>query len=140
MKTVKIYCGVPDCGLVFDSLEEYNEHYNAEHLIHYGVDGFGVHPKIEVLETKGDKLFTSTYKIPSNDPHDWVYEATYKDGVNTKSFKFNPLKGVDPLESARNIVFQQYKNHNGAISEHRYTTYLNAQVTLRIKTHHEIIN
>ena len=79
------------------------------------------------------------YIPPSNDPHDWVYEATYEDNGKSESFKFNPLKGVDPVESARNIVFQQYRDRNGAIRDDRYTVYLCAQASLKVKKHHEII-
>ena len=77
-------------------------------------------------------------KSISNDPSDWVYKAEYKDNDTVKTFKFNPLKGTDPLNSARNIVFQDYRDRNGAIPEHRYTTYLNAQATLKIKKDHQI--
>ena len=77
--------------------------------------------------------------IPTSaDPYDWVYKATYQDKDITKTFKFNPLKGTDPLHSARNMVFQDYRDRNGAIPEHRYTQYLNAQATLKIKRHHQI--
>ena len=74
----------------------------------------------------------------SNDPSDWVYEAKYNDNDTIKTFRFNPLKGTDPLHSARNMVFQDYRDRNGAIPEHRYTQYLNAQATLKIKRHHQI--
>jgi hypothetical protein len=83
-------------------------------------------------------IFDYKPKPPSNDPHDWVYEATYKDDCKTVSFKFNPLEGVDPLKSARNMVFQEYKDQCGAVSGSRYTTYLNAQASLSVRRHHQI--
>ena len=65
----------------------------------------------------------------SNDPFDWVYEATYKRNGYIQTFKFNPLQGADPLNTARNIVFQEYKGRNGEIRDDLYPGYLNAQIT-----------
>lgn len=74
----------------------------------------------------------------SEDPWDWVYEAHYTRAGRDVGLKFNPVKGADPLESARNMVFQDYRDRNGAISQLYYSDYLNAQASLKIKRHHQI--
>lgn len=74
----------------------------------------------------------------SDNSNDWVYEAHYKHGERVVSFKFNPIEGAHPEESARNIVFQDFKDDSGYIPQVRYVIYLQAQQSLTVKKHHQI--
>ena len=83
-------------------------------------------------------LFDKRGAPPSDDPSDWVYEARYDHGGRKATFKFNPVEGADPEESARNIVFQDYRDGSGAIPGARYPDYLAAQASLTVRRHHQI--
>ena len=55
MKTIKAYCGAPDCNAVFtsigsaDAIDELNKHWKKEHLVYYGWGAPGCHPQIEIF-------------------------------------------------------------------------------------------
>lgn len=62
-----------------------------------------------------------------------VYKAVYKKDGKKQEFKFCPYDtNTNPLESARSIIFSDYRDQNGAIPDHRKQSYQIAINTVKI--------
>jgi len=45
MTRIKVECTAPNCNKIFNSMAEYEKHYNEEHLVYYG---YNCYPKIRM--------------------------------------------------------------------------------------------